>query len=175
NCTNPLFAATLPTGPGQELCGLPRGPRTSDLVFFALIGGVPWQLLTENPSDMSNGNKAAFKTALDPSDWTRILGADPAKYDFTGIDGHMIESVDKRAGMANDDAHSREWDTQNRDLQFACTFPFPNTPSSPQGRKDCTDNKFKGACDCDGSNPDSPLCDTASPNVQVKGKAYPTV
>jgi hypothetical protein len=61
NCTNPLFAATLPTAadvpdymdespaelsPGQALCTRPVGTaRTNGDVFYAHIGGVPHQLL----------------------------------------------------------------------------------------------------------------------------------
>jgi hypothetical protein len=61
NCSNPLFAATLPTAadvpdftqvnpaeisPGQALCTRPAGTaRTSGDVFYAHIGGVPHQLL----------------------------------------------------------------------------------------------------------------------------------
>ena len=45
DCTNPLYAASLPSGGGEldqaTLCKLAPGPRTTDLVFFAHIGGVP--------------------------------------------------------------------------------------------------------------------------------------
>src|SRR6185436_12192501 len=47
-CRNPIYADGLPTDPNGELCKLKPGSRTSDLVFFAVIGGVPWQLLTDN-------------------------------------------------------------------------------------------------------------------------------
>jgi hypothetical protein len=171
NCTNPLFATNLPTDPNADLCHLTPGPRTADLVFFGLIGGVPWQLLTEEPTNLSANNKAAFKTSLGNDDWTRIIGKDPFAYDFSGIDPHMLESQSPRAGVGADDAHTREWQTNNKDLQYACTFPFPDSASSPNGKKDCTKPEFNGACDC--SDPsDSPLCEGTT---QTKGKAYPTV
>ncbi len=181
NCTNPLFATNLPTDPKADLCHLTPGPRTPDLVFFALIGGVPWQLLTDKPTDFSNNNTGTFKAALTAADWGLILGKDPLNYDFTGQDWHMTESITPRPGAKDDDAHTREWDTKNQDLQFACTFPFPDAPTAPGGKKDCTSPKFAGACDCakgqDGSplNPDSPLCDTPGGTTQVRGKAYPTI
>ena len=40
-CTNPLFAAKLPREPGDEICILPRSTRSPDLIFFAVVGGVP--------------------------------------------------------------------------------------------------------------------------------------
>jgi len=44
-CTNPLFAASLPSAMGDELCNLPTGPRGKDLVVFAILGGVPNELV----------------------------------------------------------------------------------------------------------------------------------
>jgi len=70
NCTNPLFAKTLPTAAditdattlnpveggtatgGGALCALPGGAvRTPADVFYAHIGGVPHQLLQSAPND----------------------------------------------------------------------------------------------------------------------------
>jgi hypothetical protein len=155
-CTNPLFAASLPTGPGDELCNLPFSGRRQDLVLFGLIGGVPRQLVDGGPQ------------------WTPILGAHPDDFDFTGIDAHMIPSETPRPGLpppsatvgddGTDPIHGREWDTQNDDLQYACTFDLP-------APKTCTASD--PSCDCSGTrNP--PLC-SATPNTQTKGKAYPTV
>ncbi len=173
NCTNPLFATNLPTDPAGDLCHLTPGPRTADLVFFGLIGGVPWQLLTEDPTNLTAGNNKPFKTSLGNEDWARIIGKDPFAYDFAGINPLMVESLSDRKIPA-DDAHTREWDTKNKDLQYACTFPFPDSPSSPNGKKDCTKAEFKGACDCapEEQPTDSPLCEGTT---QTKGKAYPTV
>src|SRR5450432_810214 len=84
NCTNPLFAQNLPTDGGQELCRLTRGPRTPDLVFYAAITGVPWQLLTENPKDAAS----KFLTTIPNDRWKLIIGNDPEHYDYTGIDPH---------------------------------------------------------------------------------------
>ncbi|MDB4937039.1 MAG: hypothetical protein JWP87_4011 [Labilithrix sp.] len=166
DCTNPLFAAHLPTEPNEDLCKLPRGPRTSDLVYFAIIGGVPNQLLPDS------GESAAI-------DWTKLLGKDPAHYDETGIDTHMIPSTDPRAGLPGPDAadnadpmNGREWATGGTDLQFACTFDLyeneggkivPTRRACPKGE----------SCDCDGKR-DTPLCAPDDKNVQVRGKAYPT-
>ncbi len=157
-CTNPLFAANLPEKEGDELCKLGENSRSAELVFFALIGGVPSSLLAPAP------------------DWTKILGANPAAYDETGIDAHMVQSITPRAGLAPpaarsdngpDPIHGREWDTAGRDLQYACTFALP-TPRS------CVANDV--SCDCSPDfAPDAgapPLCQG---NDQVRGKAYPTI
>ncbi len=168
-CQNPLFAAALPKSAGEELCHLGVGPRSPQLVFFAIIGGVPNQLLHFDPS-----SPAASK--LTPADWTKILGKNPAAYDYTGIDPHMIQSITPRAGLpapsatsgdnGPDPVHGREWDTKGYDLQYACTFPLAVPTTCPKsGDASCAD--------CAGtSNP--PLCG-ASPLQQVRAKAYPTV
>jgi len=171
DCTNPLFAARLPSQPNDELCKLPRGPRTKDLVYFAVIGGVPNTLLPES------GDVAAV-------DWTKVLGRDPARWDETGIDPHMIASTAPRAGLpapsASDDAddvHGREWTTNDADLQFACTFDLyeqktDGTASRVERSCDAA-SKNAGICDCDGTK-DTPLCSKSDKSVQIKGKAYPT-
>ena len=180
-CRNPLFAGELPTDPNGELCKLKPGLRTSDLVFFAVIGGVPWQLLTENPQ---SPNTSPFKPSLGDAEWTRILGKDPGSYVIDGIDPHMIESIAPRAGIACgpgspsncDPLHGREWDTLTSkvgiDLQYACTFTLPMP-------KDCTKLPEGATCDCSmAATP--PLCE-ANPNdsgnltLQARGKAYPTI
>jgi len=175
NCTNPIYAASLPVDASGDLCHLARGARKSDMVFLAVIGGVPWQLLTADPKD----NNAPFKTKLDGADWGRILGKDPSTYQLAGIDPHMIESVEPRAGIACgsgagtscDPIHGREWDTHTSpvkiDLQYACTFELPSA-------KDCSLPANKDACDCDKPT-DSPLCDSSNKTTQTRGKAYPTI
>ena len=178
NCTNPLFAASLPTDANGELCKLPDGPRGAGLVYYLAIGGVPWELLAVDPFNTS----APLKSSLGEQDWTRILGRDPATYQSDGIDPHMIESTLPRTGLpppsandASDPIHGREWNTHDSpvgiDLQYACTFPL-TTP------KDCTDPLFAPACDCQGDavKPDGPpLCDPQNRTIQVRGKAYPTI
>jgi len=165
NCQNPLFAATLPSSSAEDLCHLASGPRTRDLVHFALIGGVPWQLLTEDPHNYRNDNGAAFKAFLDDADWVRLLGQNPFAYDFAGVDPHMLESMDPRAGIGPDDAHLSEWDTQHKDLQYACTFKLPQP-------RDCSSFANPNACDCQ-STPQPPICNgTQTLNY---AKAYPSV
>jgi hypothetical protein len=155
-CTNPLFAASLPSGPGDDLCNLPLGARGKDLVIFAIIGGVPEKLASASPS------------------WTPILGSDPANFNFDGIDPHMIQSIVPRLGLpgpsstrgdnGTDPIHGREWDTGGNDLQYACTFALPTS-------RMCTAQD--ASCDCaDTQNP--PLCGPMLGD-QIKAKAYPTV
>lgn len=171
-CTNPLFAAQLPRKENDPICELKRGTRGPDLVFFAVVGGVPHQLLHFDPNDME-------KSRITEKDWEGILGRAPEKFDFTGIDAHMVQSVAPRTALGlggadkpfgdngTDPYHGREWNTDKGDLQYACTFDLPE---SMQRQCEATDN----SCDCapsDSLNP--PLCSTG--NKQVKAKAYPTV
>jgi hypothetical protein len=156
-CTNPLFAASLPSAPGDELCNLPTGTRGKDLVVFAVLGGVPNQLVGPWPA------------------WSAILGADPEAFDFTGLDPHMVQSRTARPSLpaptstrgdnGSDPIHGREWDTGDNDLQYACTFVLPAV-------KTCTNAET--ACDCADPARNPPLCG-ATLGQQVKAKAYPTV
>ena len=69
-CTNPLFAASLPDGTATDnksLCNLPPGTRTKDHIFYAVIGGVPHELLHFDPNNLDNSR-------LTDADWVRILG-----------------------------------------------------------------------------------------------------
>jgi hypothetical protein len=187
SCTNPLFAASLPDGHDTSpdaLCHMPAsspesGARLpeSNIVLYAHIGGVPYQLLVD---PATNAPKP-----LGEADWTKILGRNPEAYDFSGIDPHMIESVKPRAGLAApasaDDAdpvHGREWDTSalgsgGSDMQYACTFTLPKA-------KDCTDAVNGQGCDCPGKATTAthgqlpPLCDPKTPTSQIKAKTYPT-
>jgi hypothetical protein len=172
NCTNPIFAQNLPTSSKGEICNLERGPRSPDLVFFALIGGVPHQLLQVDPTNPDSPQK----NVLSPADWSAILGKDPLSYDFTGEDPHMLESIDPRPGLpppsAPNDAdpiHGREWTTGGNFMQYACTFQL----KSPH---DCNDPQYASFCDCsaDLATP-PPVCDPSTPTLQVKAKAYPTI
>jgi hypothetical protein len=165
-CSNPLFAAVLPAGTG-ELCKLERGGRTMDDFIFAVIAGVPWQLLTEAPQDLSRGNKAPFKEALTPADWMMLLGPGTKTRRFDQAHPLLRESIDPREGVSpnGDGAHDREWNTRGRELQYTCTFEL-ETP------RDCSPNDAR--CDC-GESTDSPLCDPTNPHRQLRGKAYPAL
>jgi hypothetical protein len=170
-CTNPLFASKLPTNAGDELCALPRGPRTPGLIYFAVIGGVPNKLLP----DLDKNSEAKI-------DWTPILGLDPNKYDETGISPYMVQSTKPRKDLpppgSADDAdpvNGREWTTDGSDLQFACIFDLYETDetsgAAKQVRRVCPENDK--SCDCNGEK-DTPLCAAEDRRVQIKGKAYPT-
>jgi hypothetical protein len=188
DCTNPLFAATLPTDSTQELCRLQRGPRQPDLVYYAAIAGVPHQLLQAKPGDPEcdaamQPQNCPQKSVLSASDWTHIMGQDPEHYDFRGADFHMIESTDPRtnntSGWENtsqcppgspdncDSINGREWTTNKRDLQFSCVFQLTQP-------KDCTQTKYAQACDCapGALNSGTQLCQGTT---QLFGKAYPSV
>ncbi|HEY1958583.1 MAG TPA: hypothetical protein VGH28_23355 [Polyangiaceae bacterium] len=180
NCENPLFAASLPDGSDTSagaLCNLPDGPRDPSLVYYLIIGGVPWQLLAQDPQNTA----LPLKRTLDASDWRRIVGASPETHQLDGIDPHMIESIAPRAGLppptAGDTAdaiNGREWNTLESasgiDLQYACIFPLAQP-------KDCSQTGG-AACDCFGmatSADGPPICDPNDRNIQTMGKAYPTI
>ncbi len=167
-CTNPLFAAKLPRPGDPDFCNLPRGTRTADLVFFAVVGGVPNTLLHFDPNDPE-------KSRISPDDWTKILGQDPAHYNYKGISNYMVESKGARPGqpppsatrgdLGPDPVNGREWDTAGNDLQYACTFQLP-TPRT------CTAQDT--SCDCAAMGTNPPLCG-ATLGEQVRAKAYPTI
>ncbi len=113
NCANPLFASTLPDGStlsanvstqissadAATLCnaGAVSTTRKANEIFYAIIGGVPWQLLHYDPNSVQNSTLTTPDDAPGgQDDWTRILGANPDKYDYTGIDPHMVESYQPR-------------------------------------------------------------------------------
>ncbi len=182
SCTNPLFAARLPDANSktdtEHLCHLPKGSRDASLVFYAHIGGVPHELLHFDPSD-------AKASLLTDADWVKILGNDPEKADYAGIDLHMIESTKPRGTLqppaSADDAdpiHGREYDSSanglKSDLMYACTFPI--------ARRDCKLAANAASCDCPTKASDVlphaqlvPLCDPNDPTIQIRAKAYPTI
>ncbi len=176
NCTNPLFAASLPdptklsanaateTTLGSEttagtdanlLCKLPQGSRAPNLVFYTIIGGVPHQLLQD-----SSGNT---KTTLQASDWVKIIGTDPLNFNYTGIDPHMVESYAPRNGTAadpnnvlaaptspngTDPINGREWIT-NQGAHADLNVDREYACIFPLTKpRDCTDPNNKLACDC---------------------------
>jgi hypothetical protein len=182
DCTNPLFAAgPLPDGSQltqAALCNLPVGTRTPDLVFYAVIGGVPNQLLHFKPGD-------ALGSQLSDADWTRILGKDPLSFNYNGIDPHMIEDYQDRTAViaANgypftidssgtnnlspsssapntpDPVNGREWVTDQEmtpnthvlrvDRQYACTFPLVNPATGQPAPRDCSTAAPQNSNSCD--------------------------
>lgn len=167
-CTNPLFATQLPTEPGDEFCRLPRNARTPDFVVFGLLAGVPPELV-EQPS----------------VDWTKVLGQDPERFDYSGIDPHMIASTAPRPTLlsggdpsaprgdrGSDPVSGREWLTRGKDLQYACTFelPAPQPCAAGDASCDCGDEPSRPGIPA--SNP--PLCASDGTATQTWGKAYPS-
>jgi hypothetical protein len=172
NCTNPIFAKTLPTSSSQELCQLEAGSRSPNLVFYSVITGVPHQLLQQDPTNPDSPQKNQLTSA----DWLSILGNDPLSYDFTGQDPHMLESETPRPGLPPIDAGNdadpiigREWVTNMAFAEYACTFDL----AQPH---DCTDPAFSFGCDCpQGDMAPPPVCDLTVPTLQIKAKAYPGI
>jgi len=172
-CQNPLFAGQLPeaaTGPDDPaLCNLPAGKRKPESVFFAVLGGVPGDLLHFDPSSPE-------KSALSEADWDKIVGKDEDHYARDeGVDPRMVQSTSPRRGRpaaltrAGDNFEGnelREWATGGADLQYACTFPL-------RPEQSCD---VPGTCDCNSRTKDPPLpplC-SADGKKQTLAKAYPT-
>jgi hypothetical protein len=215
DCTNPLFAAALPAPPpgvdpskwqptADELCNLPQGNRSPGLVFYSHIGGVPHQLLQENPADPGSRQKASLTDA----DWTLILGKDPLDYDYTGIDPHMVESYQPRDSVAvptggfavapssaaegADPISGREWITDSTaathegllvDREYACIFKLP-TPRQCDNAATAADPTLQDSCDCQPPQSGTgsfthdqvpAVCNDATPTQQDYAKAYPTI
>jgi len=195
SCVNPLFAKNLP-GSAQEaiksvnpktadgktltddqrlaagLCNLQPGPRTPDLVYFAVLGGAPNSLLFDGAYGDSPKPKATIN-------FRELIGNDPVAYDYSGADPHMQQSIEPRGSLPAPDAigkngsdvvHGREWDTKKGDLQYACTFPLDAPLAAP---RDCSASA--ASCDCDGVL-SPPLCSTnKGGKEQIRAKAYPTI
>jgi hypothetical protein len=180
-CANPLFAAKLPTAPAgtsswnptaDELCNLAPGPRGPNLVFYAHIGGVPHQLLQQDPTNPDSPQKAV----LTDDDWELILGKDPENFDYTGIDPHMVEDYQQRTGVVvpaggfkvadpsqpegTDPISGREWQTNTSsssgvarhqgllvDREYACTFKLA-TPRDCSSAAISADPTLNESCDC---------------------------
>ncbi len=215
SCENPLFAAALPAPPAgvnpsqwqptaSELCNLPIGHRDPSLVYYAHIGGVPHQLLQQDPSNPDSPQKATLTAA----DWTLILGNDPLNYDYSGIDPHMVESYQPRTSVAvppggfpvadasaaegTDPISGREWITDSTspthpslvvDREYACTFKLA-APRACDAAAMAADPTVSESCDCQppvsgtGSFTHEQVpaaCNDATPTQQDYAKAYPTV
>lgn len=168
-CRNPLFASALPAGGSEELCNLPAGPRNRSLVYFSVLGGAPNELLGPDQRDADG--------RLGEDSWEKLLGRDFASYDRTGIDPRMLQSITPRPGRPGPGAPDaepsdpgnlthRDWYTNKRDLQFACTYLLPDELIGT-----AADNRT-----CDAGS-DSPLCEPGGPGLdrrQIRSQAHPT-
>jgi hypothetical protein len=176
NCTNPLFAAQLPKPPGaaadwkptaNDLCNLAPSTRSPGLIFYAHIGGVPHQLLQQDPTmaDSPQIDTTLTNNHLPDATWQLILGKDPESFDYTGIDPHMVESFKSRVATASvptggfplsdtgtpegsDKINGREWVTDSTmathtgllvDREYACIFPLVNPTTGTPTPRDCSD------------------------------------
>lgn len=156
SCTNPIYAAALPAGPGDELCELTEGPRSQRLVVLTVIAGAPPELL---------------HPAMTGADWSSLLGPAPMAYDFQGIDPRMVQSTSPRPGLPSPGDASvapleREYDTEGKDLQYACTFVL-EAPRVCEGDSDCSCTPF--------FIPRRPICTSETPARQIAAAAYPGI
>jgi len=207
NCDNPLFSSKLPTsgtGPTDpNICTLsPNTVRTpgANLVYYAHIGGVPNELLTQTVNGVLQP-----KETLAASDWQSILGMDPETYNYSGIDPHMIESYQPRTGLpvAGSGAtvqgdEAPDWYTDGApsttfpqrvnlpvDREYACVFPLA-TPRNCDPNNANNSEADISSCDCSTAGPGGmaptlpadhvpSVCNAQNPLQQDYAKAYPTI
>ncbi len=215
DCTNPLFAAKLPAPPAnvdpanwhptaEEVCHLTPGTRKRSSIYYMHIGGLPHQLLQQDPRNPDSPQK----TNLAAADWTLILGKDPVDYDYSGIDPHMVESYKPRTSVpvppggfpvagptapeGTDPISGRDWTTNSTnaehqgvlvDVEYACTFKLA-APRDCSAAATQADQTLNDACDCLPPNPNTgsftpdqiqAVCNSTMPTLQDYAKAYPTV
>jgi hypothetical protein len=122
------------------------GNRSSDLVLFAAITGVPWQDIAFDPKDLSKGYKQTQQI-----DWSLLLG-DPATLTPPG-DPLMIESIAPRTGTspitgealqppdaapgANAINGHERIIPDSDDLQYACIYARPTFKACNATTPDC--------------------------------------
>ncbi len=191
---NPLFVDLDPNDDNSNI-------RDPSLVFLAGIIGVPWQDIARRTADgvpdllnglddegrVVGGFQSGTELAKNGT-WDLILG-DPSCYTkdpgaCRPTDPHMIESMDPRSGtnpVTNDAIappsasegpnaiNGHEYlNLPRKDLQYACIFPLKTAiDCGPMG----------SSCDCaDPANKDqNPLCDSTTPTLQERAKAYPGI
>jgi hypothetical protein len=173
---NPLFTPA----PGK-----PR--RAADLVYLAGIVGVPWQDIADDASQNGPGLRYLTAAELTANNRWEVIVGDRSK-NQRPTDPFMQESMAPRSGInpvtkvaitpetspdprANPINGHEQANPDNGDLQYACTFPLPQS--------EVCDPKDQG-CDCaeaatDGRN--RPLCQPPGGGppgtTQYFGKAYP--
>lgn len=173
------FTETAVTNRAGEIVPNPlfEGGRSTDLVLFTAIVGVPWQDVAVDPKDLSKGYKPWNKI-----DWPLLLG-DPATLTPPG-DPLMIESIAPRTGvspvtgaelappgsppLANPiNGHERTI-AQADDLQYACIYERPTFKACNSSTPDC---------ECKVTDIDTnPLCqapDGSYTNIQRWSKGLP--
>ena len=178
DCVNPLFfGGELPKGDesAEDLCKLSSdaSARDPNLVFFALVGGVPNELI--------GADRRTSTKELTADAWAALLGKNPALYEDgpgDGKDMRMVQSTAERPGRPVGTATAApdpknvdfpDYDTRKRDLQYACTFPLAKPIPANE------------SIDCGGTPGDprsSPLCapgDPTTKRAQTHAKAYPTI
>ncbi len=181
---NPLFSPNEALYPG-------RPPRTDpSLIFIAGIIGVPWQDLATPESLTSPGLEYLdHRTLTEQKRWDHLLGGDPFMLDSVEArdplganpyTGDHIAPADPAIALKNP-INGHEFDTQHRELQYACIFPLgtPRDCSQPPYTQPPASKEPPSGCDCLAKDLDrlSPLCQPPEGGpvgtTQYFAKAYP--
>lgn len=142
--------------------------RSPDLVFYANITGVPWQLISRSPTNLAPGFQNSTELNANGT-WNSIL----ASGNNPPTSAYMIESIMPRAGVPATNAYNGGERTISSfdELQYSCIFPL-ETP------RDCANSNLV-ACDCTDPLNDSPICapnpnDGGNRTLQIGAKSYPS-
>jgi hypothetical protein len=153
---NPLYSTIVgkKNDAVTDVIGYPKSvPRQDNsAVFLAGIVGVPWQDISEPESQAADATLQYIPVTDDR--WTKSGGiweqivADYNDGKKLPRDPRMIESIAPRDGLpaptaaANaDPINGHEWNTVQRDLEYACVYRLP-TPNECR----CDEKDGSGAC-----------------------------
>ena len=203
--SNPLYSNKVGRmSDGTDAVGYAESIARADnsAVFLAGIVGVPWQDVSE-PDSQADGVTLKYIPVTDAR-WTDSGGiwdkiyADDNDHGKTPGDPRMIESITPRAGLPDptsgvgaDPINGHEWNTQLRDLEYACVYKLPSAKPCDclnaksidgciyQHPNDCCNLSYSAdAEDGAGADFDKPLCQdpatgSYAANTQYFAKAYP--
>ena len=135
----PALRGPAPCEQGATSSGnLPRSTRSPDLIFFAVVGGVPEPAPALQPRRRRRPPGSASRRT------TGRRSRQGLRHFDTRASTRMIQSVKPREELVktggdpnlprgqngDDKVHGREWNTKKKDLQYACTFDLPRASAS---------------------------------------------
>jgi hypothetical protein len=171
----------LQSKPGDGTC--PTGTAAGDCPQKGTLTDADWKLIEGNDPEHYDFSGADFHM-VENWDPRTTPGAVWSAEEKGPLPGNIMANASAcpptmggsvKGQALCDPINGREWATSKQDLQFSCIFDL--TPQYGGTGKDCSQQEYAGACDCvtSGINSGTQLCDSATPTLQVYGKAYPSV
>jgi hypothetical protein len=171
----------LQSKPGDGTC--PAGTAAADCPQKDTLTGADWKLIEGNDPENYDFSGADFHM-IENWDPRTTPGAVWSAEEHGPLAGNIMANASAcpptmggsvKGQALCDPINGREWATSKGDLQFSCIFDI--TPQYGGTGKDCSNAEYTGACDCSTTsiNNGTQLCDSATPTLQVYGKAYPSV